>query len=156
MRTVRTPVYGVYFIGSFKTPLAFAFCPQVYAHYRPMPNKSPVATRQGSERDLDLSAIEPGRETEAVTVRERLSITCRLVKDFQQEIQLLARSDRIHYSTATYLLVCVMSTYCCSFFPPQNTSFLILPRSLERLVVCGFVFFCSFAPWRGCRLPRSP
>lgn len=69
-----------------------------------MPNKSPAVTRQGSERDLDLSAIEPGRETEAVTVRERLSITCRLVKDFQQEIQLLARSDRVHYSTATYVL----------------------------------------------------
>ena len=58
-----------------------------------MPKKSPAFTKKGSERELDVSAIEPGKETEAVTVRERLSITCRLVKDFQQEIQLLARSE---------------------------------------------------------------
>lgn len=58
-----------------------------------MPKKASAVTRQGSERDLDQSAIEPGKETEAVTVRERLSITCRLLKDFQQEIQLLARSE---------------------------------------------------------------
>lgn len=58
-----------------------------------MSKKSPPVARKGSERDLDLSSTEPGKETEAVTVRERLSITCRLVKDFQQEIQLLARSE---------------------------------------------------------------
>lgn len=56
--------------------------------------KSPAAVaRKGSQRALDVSAAadDPGKEAEAVTVRERLSITCRLVKDFQQEIQLFAR-----------------------------------------------------------------
>lgn len=97
-RTVETPVY-IYtevFFHSFKSPLTFGenvFCRQVYAHYRPLPNKSPAVTSTASERDLDLSAIASGKEAEAVTVRERLSITCRLVKDFQQEIQLLARSE---------------------------------------------------------------
>ena len=56
--------------------------------------KSPAAVaRKGSQRALTVSAAadDPGKEAEAVTVRERLSITCRLVKDFQQEIQLFAR-----------------------------------------------------------------
>lgn len=65
---------------------------KVYAHYRPVAKRTPPAlARKGSDRALTLQAAEPGREAEAVTVRERLSITCRLVKDFQQEIQLFAR-----------------------------------------------------------------
>lgn len=68
----------------------------MYAHYRPVANKpaSSLLRRKGSERLLSLQQTDDdsGREgSGAVTVRERLSITCRLVKDFQQEIQLFAR-----------------------------------------------------------------
>ena len=64
---------------------------QVYAHYRPVAKK-PALTRKGSERLLSLQTEGSRKEgAEAVAVRERLSITCRLVKDFQQEIQLFAR-----------------------------------------------------------------
>lgn len=65
---------------------------QVYAHYRPVAKKAAaVIGRRGSQRLLNTLPDDPGKEAEAVTVRERLSITCRLVKDFQQEIQLFAR-----------------------------------------------------------------
>lgn len=66
---------------------------QVYAHYRPVAKRPAAVTRKGSERLLSLQTDgDPGKEgAEAMTVRERLSITCRLVKDFQQEIQLFAR-----------------------------------------------------------------
>ncbi|CAN0312688.1 unnamed protein product, partial [Ectocarpus sp. 13 AM-2016] len=73
---------------------------QVYAHYRPVAKSPAAVARKGSQRALDMSAAadDPGKEAEAVTVRERLSITCRLVKDFQQEIQLFARrhSPQLH------------------------------------------------------------
>lgn len=71
----------------------------MYAHYRPVAKTSPTVSRKGSEHDLMLSEDDPGKEAEAVSVLERLSITCRLVKDFQQEIQLIARSanrNRLH------------------------------------------------------------
>ncbi|CAM9221770.1 unnamed protein product [Scytosiphon promiscuus] len=68
---------------------------QVYAHYRPIAKKPAAAAaavgRRGSQRILNVLPDDPGKEAEAVAVRERLSITCRLVKDFQQEIQLFAR-----------------------------------------------------------------
>ncbi|CAM9517284.1 unnamed protein product, partial [Pylaiella littoralis] len=64
---------------------------QVFAHYRPVAKEPAALSRKGSERVMSAQTDDPGREVEAVTVHERLSITCRLVKDFQQEIQLYAR-----------------------------------------------------------------
>lgn len=66
--------------------------PQVYAHYRPVARRAPPLARRGSERGLTVSTGDVADEAGNVFVRERLSITCRLVKDFQQEIQLFARS----------------------------------------------------------------
>lgn len=64
---------------------------QVYVHYQPLGTKQPEEARN----DCENACREPG----VVIVRERLSITCRLVKDFQQEIQLVARLDDIDVSS---------------------------------------------------------
>ncbi|CAM9717112.1 unnamed protein product, partial [Discosporangium mesarthrocarpum] len=61
---------------------------QVYAHYRPT-----------AKQALATPSISPvggggGKADEACEIRERISITCRLVKDFQQDIMLTARCHR--------------------------------------------------------------
>lgn len=80
--------------------------PQVYAHYRPVAKKpSTGVARTGSERTLTIDSGDSGKEREAVPVRERLSITCRLVKDFQQEIQLFARLAEDRTTAIFFVLV---------------------------------------------------
>lgn len=69
-------------------PVVSMFLAQVYVHYQPLAKRQPEEARNSCEKGLPMSDAcrEPG-----VMVRERLCITCRLVKDFQQEIQLVAR-----------------------------------------------------------------
>lgn len=90
---------------------------QVYAHYRPALRRT-VTTGGGGEASGTSREVAEGSSGSAVSVGgagisstnfecdspagpgatavcERLSITCRLVKDFQQEILLIARCTRV-------------------------------------------------------------